>query len=116
MSKSFSELKKKMSPLAQQLALQKTKHMLSSMPLQELRRTICMSQEKLAANLASKQASVSRLEKRTDMYISTLRGYIEAIGGELDIIARFPEGDVHINQFKVISNRRNSLQIVKRSQ
>lgn len=39
---------------------------------------------------------------RADMYISILRSYIEAMGGELDIIARFPEGEVHIYQFKDI--------------
>lgn len=39
------------------------------------------------------------------MYISTLRSYIEAMGRELDIIARFPDGEVHISQFKEI--RRN---------
>jgi len=43
-----------------------------------------------------KQAASARLENRTDMYISSLRKYIVALGGELDIVARFPEGDVHI--------------------
>jgi hypothetical protein len=42
------------------------------------------------------------MERRTDMYISTLRSYIEAMGGKLDIIARFPDGKVHINQFEEI--------------
>lgn len=60
------------------------------------------SQERLAAILATKQANVSRIERRTDMYISTLRSYTEAMGGHLDIVARFPEGDVYINQFSVI--------------
>ena len=50
--------------------------------------------------LCTKQANISRIERRTDMYISTLRSYIEAMGGELDIIARFPHGEIHINQFE----------------
>lgn len=42
---------------------------------------------------------MAKLEKRTDVYISTLRGHIEAMGGELDVIARFPEGAVRISNF-----------------
>jgi hypothetical protein len=45
---------------------------------------------------------VSRIEKRTDMYISTLRAVIKAMGGDLDIVARFLDGCVRINQFKDI--------------
>ena len=45
-----------------------------------------------------KQAALARLENRTDMYISSLRKYIAALGGELDIVARFPGGEVHIQK------------------
>lgn len=72
------------------------------MPLQELRQAHQMSQERIAEILHTKQANVSRIERRTDMYISTLRSYIEAMGGQLDIVARFPNGEVHINQFEGI--------------
>lgn len=99
MSKPFSNLRNKMSPAAQKAASAKTQQMLKEMPLQELRQAHQMSQERLAELLSTKQANVSRMERRTDMYISTLRSYIEAMGGELDIIARFPDGEVHINQF-----------------
>ena len=74
--------------------------MLAELPLQELRQARQMSQEKLAEILGGKQASVSKLEHRTDMYVSTLRSYIEAMGGELDIVARFQDGDVRIKQFQ----------------
>ncbi len=46
------------------------------------------------------QAAVSKLERRTDMYVSTLREFVRAMGGELEITARFPEGTVRINQFE----------------
>lgn len=72
------------------------------MPLQELRQAKHLSQERLAEILDTKQANVSRLERRTDMYISTLRGYIEAMGGELEIMAKFPDGIVRISQFSEI--------------
>lgn len=104
MSKPFSNLRKKMSPLAQKAAAEKTQQMLKEMPLQELRQAHQMSQERLAELLSTKQANVSRIERRTDMYISTLRSYIEAMGGELDIVARFPDGEVHINQFENINS------------
>lgn len=59
-----------------------------------------MSQEELARILGVNQASVSKLERRTDMYIRTLRRFVEAMGGELEITARFPEGCVRIRQFE----------------
>jgi ribosome-binding protein aMBF1 (putative translation factor) len=104
MSKPFNTLRKKMSPQAQKKAAAKTQQMLKEMPLQELRQAHQMSQERLAELLSTKQANISRIERRTDMYISTLRSYIEAMGGELDIVARFPDGEVHINQFKDIDD------------
>lgn len=102
MSKPFNILRKKMSLTAQKAAAEKTKQMAQEMPLQELRQAHQMSQEHLATLLHTKQANISRMERRTDMYISTLRSYIEAMGGELDIVARFPDGEVHINQFENI--------------
>lgn len=103
MSKSFKMLRQKMSKPAQDAAAIKTQQILKTMPLQELRQAHQMSQERLAQLLTTKQANISRMERRTDMYISTLRSYIEAMGGQLDIVARFPDGEVHINQFKEIN-------------
>jgi len=51
------------------------------------------------------QAAVSKLEHQSDMYVSTLRRFIAAMGGELRIVAHFPEGDVVINQFEEIRKR-----------
>jgi hypothetical protein len=45
------------------------------------------------------QPSIAKIEKRTDMYLSTLRSHIKAMGGELDIVARFPDGSVKISNF-----------------
>ena len=102
MNKSFENLIKKMSPAAQKLAAEKTEKMLHEITLQELRAAREMSQEELAHILSTKQANISRIERRTDMYISTLRHYIEAMGGQLEKLARFPEGIVEINQFSNI--------------
>lgn len=105
MAKSFNLLRKKMSLDAQKTAKSKTREMQKGMPLQELRQAHQMSQECLAKILLTKQANVSRMERRADMYISTLRSYIEAMGGRLEIIARFPDGEVHINQFEDIHTK-----------
>lgn len=73
------------------------------MTLRELRDVRARSQEEIAAKLGVNQASVSKMERRTDMYIGTLRSLIESMGGELEIIAKFPDrAPVKINQFKAL--------------
>ncbi|MCC6198346.1 MAG: helix-turn-helix transcriptional regulator [Burkholderiales bacterium] len=99
MTKKFSALRAKMSPAARARAAKRAQTMLSEMPLQELRHAKELSQVKLAEALHVNQAAISRLERRTDMYISTLRSYIKAMGGDLDVIARFPDGEVRISNF-----------------
>jgi len=100
MAKSFKTLKEKMSPEARERSRRKAEKLIDEMPLNELRAARKLTQEKLAENLNVKQAAVSKLERRADMYVSTLREFISAMGGELEITARFPEGSVRINQFE----------------
>jgi transcriptional regulator with XRE-family HTH domain len=70
--------------------------------LRQLREARARSQVEMAEKLHIKQAAVSKLERRTDMYLSTLRSYIEAMGGKLEIIARFPHKAVRITQFEAL--------------
>jgi hypothetical protein len=70
--------------------------------LRQLRQARERSQAEMAEKLHIKQAAVSKLERRTDMYLSTLRSYIEAMGGKLEIIARFPQRAVRIMQFEAL--------------
>ena len=58
-----------------------------------------LSQKMLADVLHVQQPAIAKLEKRTDMYISTLRSHIEAMGGELEVVAKFPDGAVKISNF-----------------
>ena len=67
--------------------------------LHQVRQARSLTQVNLATILNVNQGTVSKLEKRTDMYVSTLRSYIEAMGGELQIKAVFPDGEVQIEQF-----------------
>ncbi len=69
------------------------------MALGELRQALKISQAELAEKLQVKQPAISRLEKRTDMYVSHLRQVIQAMGGELEIVARFGDGEVRIKNF-----------------
>ncbi|NES25749.1 MAG: helix-turn-helix transcriptional regulator, partial [Symploca sp. SIO3E6] len=61
------------------------------MALQELRKAMAFTQEQIAQELGMDQGNLSKLERRTDLMLSTLRRYIEAMGGSLKIIAEFPE-------------------------
>lgn len=100
MAKSFKNLKQKMSPAALQRAEKRARKMLAEMPLNELRAARQLTQESLAKSLGINQAAVSKMERRTDMYISTLREFVAALGGELEITARFPDGAIRIQQFR----------------
>ena len=102
MGKKFRDLRAAMPPERQKRAHQRAQEMLAEMPLRELRRARHLTQEALAKTLRSKQAVVSKLERRADMYVSSLRSYVEAMGGELEIVARFPDGAVRIRQFEDI--------------
>ena len=69
--------------------------------LQALRKARARSQKQVGQKLKVNQAEVSKIERRADLYVSTLRHYIEAVGGELEIIARFPDRPpVRISQFE----------------
>jgi ribosome-binding protein aMBF1 (putative translation factor) len=103
MPRKFSELRDSMSPSARSRAKARAQAMIDEMALGELRRARGLSQEALATSLHVKQPSIAKLEQRTDMYISTLRSTIEAMGGKLEIVAKFPEGDVKIANFSSLA-------------
>lgn len=100
MAKNFRELEAKMSPAARARAEAKAKRMLNDMALDELREALKLTQESLAESLHVNQAAISKVERRSDMLISTLRKIIQAMGGELEIRAILPAGVVRINQFQ----------------
>lgn len=58
--------------------------------LKDLRQAVAQTQQDLAATLGVGQDTISRLEKRSDMLLSTLRRYVEAMGGKLELVAQFP--------------------------
>ena len=99
MARKYTDLRVKMSVEARQKADEMAQQMLQEMPLNELRQARGLSQKVMADLLHVQQPAIAKLEKRTDMYMSTLRSHIEAMGGQLDIIARFPDGSIKITNF-----------------
>ncbi len=85
----------------------RARELLGELLLSEMRRLAGKSQREVAQTLGIKQPSLSKLESQSDMQISTLRRIVAALGGELDVIARFPKGAVKIDQFDEPSNRRS---------
>ena len=77
------------------------------MPLDALRDARQLTQVQMARLLKISQGAVSKVERRTDMFVSTLRNYVRAIGGDLEIRAVFPEGDVLIDQFGTLEPSHN---------
>jgi predicted transcriptional regulator len=102
MAKNFKILQAKMSAAARARSQGQADQMIQEMALDELRGALDLTQEHLAELLHVNQAAISKVERRSDMYISTLRKIIEAMGGHLDIRAVLPNGVVRINQFEEV--------------
>jgi DNA-binding XRE family transcriptional regulator len=100
--RNFGDLRKRMSTKRERTNASRAAKMLTEMPLQELRQARELSQNTLARLLGVTQPEISKIEKRTDMYLSTIRDYIEAMGGTLEVLASFPEGTVRISQFEAL--------------
>lgn len=96
---SFSELTKDFTPERRQRIDEMKNELLAEMPLHELRRARALTQGDMAKMLKVNQPAVSKIEQRADVYVSSLRSYIEAAGGKLKIVAEFPEGEVAITNF-----------------
>jgi transcriptional regulator with XRE-family HTH domain len=112
MAKKFQELRERMSPASRERARAKTQQLLAEMALNELREARKLTQEQLAELFHVKQPAIAKMEKRADMYISTLRGVIKAMGGELEIRAVFPDGDVRISQFNELKEKSEDRRLV----
>ena len=100
MAKNFEQLRAKLSPQAREASAVEHRRLMEEMSLPQLRRARDLSQAKLAEELHMGQGDVSKLERRTDMYVSTLASYLQAVGADLEIRALFPDGrTVKITQF-----------------
>ena len=96
MARNINELQAVMRPEGQ-ARIDETVH---NMALVELREEQQLTQAELARRMGKNQGTISKLERRTGMHLSTLRSYIEGMGGRLDLVAAFPDGKIHIIEFK----------------
>ena len=101
MANNFRELRAKMSPEAQARSAARAEATLVEMRLQELRKSRDVTQVDLAKVMKIEQAAVSKLERREDMYVSTLRDYVKALGGELKLVASFPDAEIQVHPFEI---------------
>jgi transcriptional regulator with XRE-family HTH domain len=106
MAAKWREIRRTHPPEVEDLIRQRVKDAAGVMTLYQLREARKLTQVSLAKVLEVNQGAVSRMEKRTDMYLSTLRSYIQAMGGQLQVKAIFPEGEVEIEQFENMSDSR----------
>ena len=95
----FRELTNSFTPERRKRVETRKAELRAAMPLHELRQARAMTQRALGEALHVNQPAVAKLERRTDMYVSNLRAYIEAMGGRLNITAEFPQGNVSITNF-----------------
>lgn len=104
----FSKLQAKMPPERRARIDRMTEKLRKEMDLAQLRSARQLSQAALGEVLHVEQPAIAKLEKRTDMYVSTLRRFIEAMGGKLEIVARFPDHDVRIRNFHDLAEQKTS--------
>lgn len=99
MAKPIEELFNTLSLEAQAEVRRKTNELLTAIDLAKLRKKRGFTQAQVAQAMHIKQPTVAQLEKRGDVQLSTLRQYLEILGGELEISVRFPDGAVRITNF-----------------
>jgi len=106
-ARNWKEVRKELGPEREARIKARVRDEIGRLSLNQLREARSLTQTSLAELLGIPQGGISRLERRTDMYVSTLRNYIRAMGGELIITAVFPNGVVEISQFQDVEQRTN---------
>jgi len=99
MANKYEELRGRMSPGQLARSEMQAREMMAEMLLAEIRKEVGLTQEDLASAMGIKQPSLSKLESQDDMQISTLQRLVRALGGELELVAHLPGGDIRIRQF-----------------
>jgi predicted transcriptional regulator len=108
MARKFKELLDDMPPERRARIKARANGLRAEMALDELREARRLTQEQLAERLHVRQPAIAKIERRADMYLSTLRGVINAMGGEMEILAVFPDGKVTIKQLRDMRHKDES--------
>lgn len=107
MAKTLEQKMASLSPVRRRKVAARTTELIAEeQSLRDLRRALTRTQERVAEDLGIGQEGVSRLEQRSDLLISTLRGYVEALGGSLRLVAEFPNRPpVVLNGLAAVADR-----------
>jgi DNA-binding XRE family transcriptional regulator len=95
----FSTLRERMKPAQRDRADARVKELQTEMLLSELRKFSGKTQQEVAEALGITQPGLSKMEKQSDMQITTLDRIIQSLGGQLEIVAHMPNADVVLTQF-----------------
>lgn len=107
MAKSFKELVDRTgNAKTRQIAERRTRELVAEMVVSEIREALGKTQNQVAREAGMKQPSLAKLEAQSDMLISTLRKVMKAMGGELEVAVRFPQGRVWLKQFELTPHSR----------
>jgi transcriptional regulator with XRE-family HTH domain len=102
MAKSFKELVTRTGNAeTRRIAERRTRELVAEMIVSEIREALGKTQTQVAREAGMKQPSLAKLEAQSDMLISTLRKVMKAMGGELEVAVRFPQGRVWLKQFEL---------------
>jgi DNA-binding XRE family transcriptional regulator len=103
MAKPLKELLDKVSSDVKAKAELKALAIIDEMGLAELRKALGVTQVTLADEMGVQQPTIARIEKQQDIYVSTVRNYIESLGGHMELYASFPDGTrIRIDQFQSV--------------
>src|SRR5438270_1680128 len=94
MSRNVNDIMKKLSPTQRKRVETRAAQLIAEeMTLRQLRQACRLTQQKVAKSLRIGQEGVSKIERRSDLLISTLRDYVRALGGQLSLVVEFPNGE-----------------------
>ena len=116
MTRSFSALTKDLGPVRRVRIEQRKEQLRQEMTLAELLRAFSLTQDTLARTLNVKQAEISKIENRADMLMSTLRNFVQAMGGDLEVRAVFPDRAIEISTFSSLAGKPAKIRTGKKRQ
>lgn len=105
MVKPFNDLRAKMSPERREANRQQSQELIVALELADLRKRMGLSQKELAERLNVQQPAVAKVESRPDLHVSTLREHIEAMGGRLELVAKFPDESIMLKTLSSADDR-----------
>src|SRR5207245_3608132 len=97
MAHKYAELRAKLSPKGKKISQELYAQHVEEMALNELREALDLTQEQLAELMKVSEVAVSRMERRPDLYVSTLRRVIKSMGGELEVREVLSKRKVEVN-------------------